>query len=127
MEKKNRNGKGQFFLRDRSLVICRNQTDIKCIIFSNVPTPASFLLFLFFATTIYGKIVGFSGIRTQIVQGEGEHTDHLTTTTALKMYQLQLEAASVTRPGNFLTLGNFSKPLATINLPKSPNILRQFL
>ena len=26
----------------------------------------------------------------------------------------------------FWTLGNFLKPLATINLPKSPNILRQF-
>ena len=27
----------------------------------------------------------------------------------------------------FWTLGNFLKPLATINLPKSPNILGQFL
>ena len=27
----------------------------------------------------------------------------------------------------FWTLGNFLKPLATINLPKSPSILRQFL
>ena len=27
----------------------------------------------------------------------------------------------------FWTLGNFLKPLVTTNLPKSPNILRQFL
>ena len=27
----------------------------------------------------------------------------------------------------FWTVGNFLKPLATINLPKSPNILREFL
>ena len=34
---------------------------------------------------------------------------------------------SVTRLGNLLDIGNFLKPLATINLPKSPHILRQFL
>ena len=38
-----------------------------------------------------------------------------------------LPITSVTRSGNFWTLGNFLKPLATINLPKSPNILRQYL
>ena len=35
-------------------------------------------LFLF----IFKKTVGFSGIRTWIVGKEGEHADHLTTTTA---------------------------------------------
>ena len=33
---------------------------------------------------------------------------------------------SVTRLGNLLVLGNFSKPLARINLPKSPTFLDNF-
>ena len=33
---------------------------------------------------------------------------------------------SVTRLGDFWTLGNFLKPLATINLPKSPTFLGIF-
>ena len=43
------------------------------------------LLFLFpsFQAQIFTeKNVGFSGIRTRIVRVEGEHSDHLTTTTA---------------------------------------------
>ena len=35
--------------------------------------------------------------------------------------------SSVTRLGDFWTLGNFLKPLATINLPKSPTFLGNFL
>ena len=42
--------------------------------------------FLLFASTglfyFYRKTVGFSRIRTQIIRVEGEHADHLTTTTA---------------------------------------------
>ena len=34
--------------------------------------------------------------------------------------------SSVTRSGDFLTLGNFLKPLAAINLPKSPTFLGNF-
>ena len=34
--------------------------------------------------------------------------------------------SSVTRLGDFWTLGNFLKPLATINLPKSPTFLGIF-
>ena len=34
--------------------------------------------------------------------------------------------SSVTRFGNLLDLGNFLKPLATINLPKSPTVLGNF-
>ena len=33
---------------------------------------------------------------------------------------------SVTRLGDFLHLGNFLKPLATINLPESPTFLGNF-
>ena len=33
---------------------------------------------------------------------------------------------SVSRLGDFWTLGNFSKPLATINLPNSPKFLGNF-
>ena len=53
------------------------------IIFLNGPTPATFCLFLFFSSTNFTeKTVCFSGIQTQIVGVEGEHADHLTTTTA---------------------------------------------
>ena len=45
-------------------------------------------LFCFFCsflnTNFTGKTVDVSGIRTRIVGVEGEHTDHLTTTTALR-------------------------------------------
>ena len=44
------------------------------------PTPASFCLISFFSNTILQK--NLIGIRTQIVGVEGEHADHLTTTTA---------------------------------------------
>ena len=33
---------------------------------------------------------------------------------------------SVTRVGDFCTLGNFLKPFATMNLPKSPTFLGNF-
>ena len=43
-----------------------------------------FRLFLFFSDTNFtGKTVGVSGIQTRIVGVEGEHADHLTTTTFL--------------------------------------------
>ena len=41
-----------------------------------------FIYFRSFQTQIYRKTVGFNGIRTRIVRWEGEHADHLTTTTA---------------------------------------------
>ena len=42
------------------------------------------ICFLFFSNTIFtGKTVGLSGIRIWIVEVEGKHADHLTTTTAL--------------------------------------------
>ena len=45
--------------------------------------PASFLfIFVLFKHNFTDKTVGFSGIRTRIDGVEGEHTDHLTTTTA---------------------------------------------
>ena len=52
--------------------------------FKNGPTPASLLfIFVFIKHNLYRKTVGVSGIRTRIVGVEGEHADHLTTTTAL--------------------------------------------
>ena len=52
----------------------------------NGPTPASFLfIFVLFKHNLYRKTVGVSGIRTRIVGVEGEHADHLTTTTALQL------------------------------------------
>ena len=47
-----------------------------------LPGPFWFI-FRFFQTHITEKTVGFSRIRTRIVRLEGEHADHLTTTTAL--------------------------------------------
>ena len=40
--------------------------------------------FLYFEQQFYSIIVDFSGIRTQIVGVEGEHSDHLTTTTTAR-------------------------------------------
>ena len=39
-------------------------------------------IFVLFKHNLYRKTVGISGIRTRIVGVEGEHADHLTTTTA---------------------------------------------
>ena len=43
-----------------------------------------FVYFRAFQQQFYRKIVDLSGIRTWIVGVEGEHADHLTTTTAQK-------------------------------------------
>ena len=45
-----------------------------------------FVYFRSFQQQFYRKIVDHSGIRTRIVGVEGEHADHLTTTTALPNY-----------------------------------------
>ena len=43
------------------------------------------LFFVFSNTNCKEKTAGVSGIRTRIVGVEGEHADHLTTTTALQL------------------------------------------
>ena len=51
-------------------------------------------LFSFFDllnTNILEKTVGFSEIRSRIVGVEGKHADHLTTTTALETYFLNIK------------------------------------
>ena len=45
-----------------------------------------FVYFRSFQTQYYRKTLGFSGIRTRIVGVEGEHADHLTTTSALTLH-----------------------------------------
>ena len=56
---------------------------IFCDFFKNGPTSVSFWLFLLFSNANFTKETGgFSRILTQIVGIEGEHADHLTTTTA---------------------------------------------
>ena len=53
--------------------------------------PGLFLfIFVLFKHNYSEKIVGFSGIRTRIVGVEGEHADHLTTTTAQKGFNVKL-------------------------------------
>ena len=49
------------------------------------PTPAPFCLFSYISNTILQKNSRLSGIWTRIVGVEGEHADHLTTTTAQHM------------------------------------------
>ena len=53
--------------------------------------PASPLfIFILFKNIFIEKVVDFSGIRTWIVEVEGEHADHLTTTTTpLSLYSYQ--------------------------------------
>ena len=41
----------------------------------------------------------------------------------LTLESLRFDPSSVTRFGDFWTLGDYLKPLATINLPKSPTFL----
>ena len=54
----------------------------KCVFFKKWTNPCLFLFFSFFSNTNFTeKTVGFSGIRE-----EGEHADHLTTTTAPKKH-----------------------------------------
>ena len=61
-----------------------NPTDVYTCFFTNGPTPASFCLFSFLSNTKFTeKTVGVSGIQSWIVGEEGEHADHLTTTSAL--------------------------------------------
>ena len=59
---------------------------LACLLFGVFLKWANPGLFLFisrsFQTQFYRKTLGFSGIRTWIVGVEGEHADHLTTTTA---------------------------------------------
>ena len=52
-----------------------------CVYFMGQPGLFLFI-FVLFKHKFYRKTVGFSGIRTGIVRLEGEHADHLTTTTA---------------------------------------------
>ena len=59
---------------------------VKCIgsniFLKNGPTRPLFCLFSFFSITILQKNCRPQQIRTRIVGVEGEHADHLTTTTA---------------------------------------------
>ena len=48
-----------------------------------------FVYFRSFQSQILQKNVGVSGNRTRIVGAEGEHADHLTTTTAKSVHMLQ--------------------------------------
>ena len=55
--------------------------------------PGLFLfIFILFKHNFTEKTVGFTGIRTRIVEVEGEQADHLTTTTAqpLRLYVGQI-------------------------------------
>ena len=49
-----------------------------------------FLFLLFLTTNFTDKAVGFRGIQTLIVREEGEHADHLTTTTVREFSVLAL-------------------------------------
>ena len=55
----------------------------------------SLFIFVLFKHSFYRKNLGFSGIRTRIVRVEGEHADHLTTTTAWHQYFYSLTIAPI--------------------------------
>ena len=67
-----------------------------------------FVYFCSFSNTIFTeKIVDFSGIRTQIFVLEGEHADHLTTTTALALnFTFQIFSRRAGRPPEELDRGH---------------------
>ena len=58
-------------------------------------TRALFVYFRYFQTIFKIKTVDFSRIRTRIVEVEGEHGDHLTTTTAQSKQVFKTYLASV--------------------------------
>ena len=83
-------------------------------------------LFLFiFALFKYRKIVDFSGIQTQIVGVEGEHPDHLTTTTAVFIIGRMFSDAGVHfllqggRPCNSLAWNNLSTEFLAAGFEKN--------
>ena len=98
--------------------------------FLSGPAPASFCLFSFFSHTNFTeKTVGIRGIQTRIIGVEGEHADHLTTTTAqlqqtcpiqndacVKSYYLLLDMMQICR----WTLTKYVKPKTQINLQLMP-------
>ena len=56
--------------------------DLYLVFSSNLPAFLAFLfIFVLFQRNFYSKNVGFSGSRTRIVGVQGEHADHLSTTT----------------------------------------------
>ena len=57
-----------------------------------------FVYFRSFQKQFYRKIVDLSGIRTRIVRVEGEHADHLTTTTAQFVRFLSVHVFSTKQP-----------------------------
>ena len=63
---------------------CRGKNDFKFLYSCRKPGALPGSLFVYFGSLqqIYRKIANFSGIRTRIVEVEGKHTNHLTTTTA---------------------------------------------
>ena len=66
---------------------------------------AFLLLFSFFSNTnVTEKTVGVSGIRTRIVWVEGEHADHLTTTTAHHPFRL---LSKFENPNSFVVVVNY--------------------
>ena len=64
--------------KQSSLIGCSKSCDLFFFKWAN---PASFVYFRSFQTIFKIKTVDFSRIRTQIDEVEGEHADHLTTTT----------------------------------------------
>ena len=60
-----------------SFLVGNARLDMVMHLFKNGPSLASFLfIFVPIKYKLYRKIVEFSGIRTRIVQVEGEHSDH---------------------------------------------------
>ena len=66
------------------------------------PRPLFCLFSLFSNTNFTEKTVGVNGIRTRIVGIEGEHTDHLTTTTALLVVSVAKRFLKMGHLGLFL-------------------------
>ena len=84
------------------------------------------MLFIFvrFKHNFYRKTVGVSRIRTRIVRVEGDHADHI---SRILLSNLARDSHPVwPKWVIYWTLGNFSKPVATISLPKSPTFLGNF-
>ena len=71
--------------------------------------PLYLFIFVRFKQNFYIKTVGFSGIQTRIVGVEGEHVDHLPTTTAQSDLELLPQPNSIQDSIRLLTVTRSSK------------------
>ena len=97
-------------------------------VFLNGPSAASFSFIFIFSNKyyiFYNKYV-WENVHPELGARIWTHNLHLTSLLPSQADPIDTYLNSVTRLGNLLDFGQVLKPLATINLPKSPTFLGNF-